>query len=185
MPQSKAKVTSYRISGAIVRQGATKCVFWANFQMSWKSIEIDTKLVRALVWDFMFQTDLISLPEGNVTWCLNSPRLPRYVFLQGYDFTWFYNHLANLGPEHLLSFRWKCYYTPVWLLLTLHTAVCLGLYFFHDPYRPEKILESGWFKGFIQWKLPSLKGKNGRRGVKRWRKLLKVRYWKLWKSSYI
>lgn len=27
------------------------------------------------------------------------------------------------------------------------TAVCLGLNFFHDPYRQEKILEIGWFKG--------------------------------------
>ena len=28
-------------------------------------------------------------------------------------------------------------------------AVCLGLNFFHDPYRPEKILEIGWFKGLF------------------------------------
>ena len=57
-------------------------------------MKFDTKLVRALFWDFMFQTTGFDTTPGrkcNMVFelfqTMNSPHLPRYIFLQGYDFT--------------------------------------------------------------------------------------------------
>ena len=57
-------------------------------------MKFDTKLVRALFWDFMFQTTGFDKTLGrkcNLVFelfeMMNSSPLLRYVLLQGYDFT--------------------------------------------------------------------------------------------------